>query len=228
MCIIDAKKKHDYYDIGMGLGHDDSVVYVREPRDIVLNKWGRDDVRSMVFQDIYVGFCGKIYPAYQIWTADKDRKTPGSVKTICYDIADADKVVETYFDKVDAEHYHTAAKPYRYYSFLDPTTRRALELGFQKQKEHYYANKTSLFTEYNCPIFVIDPPRNQIHINCLLKPWEFYKVFDPYTAYQEVSMFVGGVLLSHVNPVPDIPDDTMRDIKGFDKWSFRKEPTKKK
>jgi hypothetical protein len=31
-----------------------------------------------------------------------------------------------------------------------------------------------------------------------------------------------------MKPIPEISDDDMRDVKGFDKWSFRKEPSKKK
>lgn len=56
----------------------------------------------------------------------------------------------------------------------------------------------------------------------------FYKLFDAYRAFQEVHMYLSGVL-GFNNPHVPIPDDkTMRDIKGFDNFSFKKAPSKKR
>jgi hypothetical protein len=54
------------------------------------------------------------------------------------------------------------------------------------------------------------------------------RIFSSITAFQEIHMYLGGVLgfgTPHV-PVPD--NRTMRDIKGFDNWSFKKRPSEKK
>lgn len=62
----------------------------------------------------------------------------------------------------------------------------------------------------------------------MLKDLEFYKYFPTQEAFQEIHMYLGGVL-GFNNPHVPVPDDkTMRDIKGFNKWSFKKEPTKKR
>jgi hypothetical protein len=46
---------------------------------------------------------------------------------------------------------------------------------------------------------------------------------DPFTLFQELSMFVGGVLPRNPNPMVEITDDKVKVAKhGFDKWSFRK------
>lgn len=46
---------------------------------------------------------------------------------------------------------------------------------------------------------------------------------DPFTAMQELEMFIGNVLTSNTTPsMPVGTDDQIRDSKGFDKWSFRK------
>lgn len=53
---------------------------------------------------------------------------------------------------------------------------------------------------------------------------------DPFTAFQEISMFLGGVLKRTEVDTVDIGDEAMRDEKGFDEWSFKrhKDDVKKK
>lgn len=56
-----------------------------------------------------------------------------------------------------------------------------------------------------------------------LHNYDFIKALDPYTAMQELSMWVGGVLPTSGNPIVEITDDKIKVHKhGFDKWSFRK------
>jgi len=61
-----------------------------------------------------------------------------------------------------------------------------------------------------------------------LKDIGFAKAVDPYTLFQELSMWVGGVL---PRPSAEIVETTDPKIKahkhGFDKWSFRKPPEAK-
>ena len=57
---------------------------------------------------------------------------------------------------------------------------------------------------------------------------EFYKVIDAFTAFQEISMFIGGVLGIGEKEIVEIEDKYKIGQHGFDKWSFRKEPSKKK
>lgn len=55
-----------------------------------------------------------------------------------------------------------------------------------------------------------------------LKEYFFIKVMDPVRAFQEISMWVGGVLPSSGNPMVEITDDKIKVAKhGMDKWSFR-------
>lgn len=61
--------------------------------------------------------------------------------------------------------------------------------------------------------------------NCdRLKDLQFAKVLDPYTIYQELSMWVGGVLPKQGNDTVEIADKDKIAKRGFDKWSFRKMP----
>jgi hypothetical protein len=53
----------------------------------------------------------------------------------------------------------------------------------------------------------------------------FAKVLPPYEAFQELSMWVGGVLPNPGSPTVEIGSDVVRAEKhGFDGWSFRRKP----
>ncbi len=61
-----------------------------------------------------------------------------------------------------------------------------------------------------------------------LQTFNFAKVLDPYTAFQEISMWVGGVLPRDGNPMVEITDPKIKLAKhGMDKWSFRKQSARK-
>jgi hypothetical protein len=56
-----------------------------------------------------------------------------------------------------------------------------------------------------------------------LKDIGFAVAIDPYTAFQELSMFVGGVLPRSPNPMVELSGEKIMTQKhGFDKWSFRR------
>ena len=84
--------------------------------------------------------------------------------------------------------------------------------------------------KFNTPIFMYHVKENKkkIIINPNLKEFKFYKVIDSFQAFQEIQMFIGGVLGSNENEMIEIADKYKIKKHGFDKWSFRKEPQKKK
>lgn len=60
-----------------------------------------------------------------------------------------------------------------------------------------------------------------------LKEFDFIKILDPVKAFQEISMWVGGVLPRPGNPIVEIQDDAIKLAKhGMDKTSFRKPSSK--
>ena len=93
-----------------------------------------------------------------------------------------------------------------------------------------------LFVEKQSPVFTTffrqfddgDLKRGDKLIwNGCLKNWEFFRVKDPYTAFMEIAMFLGGIAVPQ-KPIPVPPDKDMVEIKGFDKHSFRKDPSSKR
>ena len=89
-----------------------------------------------------------------------------------------------------------------------------------------YSCYNNLFVEHNTPVFIIRP--KEITINPSLKEVRFMTVKDVYTTFQEIQMFISGVLGTGTKETVDITDDVKRDKHGFDNKSFKKEPSEKK
>lgn len=54
-----------------------------------------------------------------------------------------------------------------------------------------------------------------------LKSMEFNKAMDPWSAYQEIDMYLGSTLVSDVDAMVRITDKDRIAQHGFDKWSFK-------
>ena len=62
-------------------------------------------------------------------------------------------------------------------------------------------------------------------INPVLKDFNFMRVLDPVTAYNELRMFIGGVLTNPEKDVDQVSMEYRYRQKGFDeKYGFRKRP----
>lgn len=62
--------------------------------------------------------------------------------------------------------------------------------------------------------------------NPCLKDIQFYKLFDAATAYQELDMFISGIMAPENKPMTIIDDKHKAYQHGFDCYSFKKEPSK--
>jgi hypothetical protein len=61
-----------------------------------------------------------------------------------------------------------------------------------------------------------------------LKNLQMFKAFHPNLAFQEIESFLTGVLPNPYPPTVVVSEKTRIAKRGFDKWSFRKPPAKKK
>jgi hypothetical protein len=88
------------------------------------------------------------------------------------------------------------------------------------------------FVDLGVPIFKLEyeasdepwlaPNKVRCSLNPALRNEHFQKIKGPAEAFQEISMYLGNQLARQPDPIPNIPDEIMRDEKGFDKWSFRR------
>jgi hypothetical protein len=246
----------DYYDVGMSVGQDQTLIYNRykkvvEPKKYPFStfyntyqkKWQNED--GMYVNLHTIGFCGKVYPVFELnvdppnhgtkWYNSKDARAK---RRFCYSLEEIDQYVQDFFPK-QFEDYATKKKYVKRNSWAWHQRRYDFEDFYRVTEE----NKVGIlkvaekhFIENRCPVWYakqictgkygLDYYKNEIVYNGPIKQLEFFRVFDPYTAFMEISMWLGNQAEPR-KPIPHISDETMAEIKGFDGWSFRKLPTKK-
>lgn len=84
-----------------------------------------------------------------------------------------------------------------------------------------------VFVGLGVPIFRYEKiyRRYRITVNQCLKSDGFQRIKTPVECFQEISMYIGNQLVHQKDPSTLIPNDVLRDEKGFDKWSFRTQST---
>ena len=81
-----------------------------------------------------------------------------------------------------------------------------------------YKFKLDLFHKFKTPTLILW--QSHLHVNPCLKSFDFHKVVDPYSAFQDIQGFISGVLTN--NPkIIEIADKDKIAAKGFNKFSFR-------
>lgn len=250
-------KFHDYYDIGASMGVDETIVYVRNLERIdrpnadlpvdrrgfvgnrrvsliehLLGKKIRGRMRDAFGGSFsVVGYCGKLYPVY-----------------VC-NYRDSSNIHET-----TKFHYEPSMEMVKDYKKSlghgirsSGATETEILRSIQDRMSGFPKESPEIFHELKVPVFIIpdhgsllhrklegsyiygtDELHDQIYVNPSLKDVDFYKVADSFTAFQEISMFITGVLGVNQIPPVTISDTDMRDAKGFDDMSFKKAPTKRK
>ena len=240
MYIISKKK--DYYDGVAGTtGIDKSIVYDREiieveeknlPNEFKRYNSGSNPNRSIFLKlentiikpelrELYaaispfiIGFCGKLYVGWKLYSIGKELSYGGNelITTITYDNENMKKLVQ----------------PHSWGGSFEDNLNYVLTY-----------DPIEMFRVLNTPVFIYDSDydrkdidkywRNhpKFFINPLLKEYQFYKVFNAVQAFQEISMFLGGVLGNREKEIVNVEDKYKITQHGFDKWSFRKEPQKK-
>ena len=111
-------------------------------------------------------------------------------------------------------------------------------------KAQEYANKNQLkvnlnvgkslyevFIKHKSPILMFSYGQDGWHVlkDFCLREYNFMALFDAYSAYQEIQMYMSTVLVEQKNPISIQTDKEKVKSHGMDKWSFRKDtPPKRK
>ena len=219
-------KNSDYYDPIMRMGMDMETVYVRETKNVELDrKYQLEYLASKSSSSTHIsyrvhfgllGYCGYIFKIYIVDESLRSALPPSS-RRIFYK-----------YEEFKAYMFERGLG-----SKYDFSTSRWWPGTYQKFDEQDTKALVSLFHEYNTPLFLIssenrDGKKQQITLGPILKDLEFQKQKDPYTAYQDIFGYVAGHLTRPENTMVKISDKDKIHKHGFDKWSFRKMPTKKK
>jgi hypothetical protein len=236
-------KYHDYYDTCLVYGSDPKCVYNRVAKAYESDKSPikLDEKRGTLSAGIsfdrcvwrrsnnnigVVWFCGQSFPFITI------SKPVGCVPSrnifkkevpdiiYCYSIEELEKALPTVLSKDRVKSYFAKTKRNRYHFDSDTTQERA----------HKFFNETTFPKEriieslckLGVPYFRYDFVKGILTTNPMLKDMQFYKVKDAFTAYQDISMFISGVMGGQSPPMIPISDEVRKSKHGFDEWSFRK------
>jgi len=212
----------DYYDSVQYWNSNDERIWIRkniEEEEDSIPKHRYHSVGMMGFG--ILGFCGKLYP-YTI------------------------KHVQDQVGWLNNEYIHIPSH-YIYDFFYDPTKDKKLRDSWEYERFVNTWNDLQksnilkdIFLKREVPMFDIrfdsknnnhgNPERAYFKINYLpiLKDLGFYRVMDAYQTYQAIDMFFSNELVMVDNPIQIKDDIVLRDSKGFDKWSFKTMPTKRR
>lgn len=184
--------------------------------------------RDIRHREYFIGFCGKIYTVIvlypRIYGESQYDSHCKAIRTFCYTVDEVDEFMNKYEDKKTLKRYYDN-KGWGW--FRQKCVKEFFEKGKALQNRH-----EKMFIDSGHPIFVLDTWQNKdykfrITYNRMLKDLKFFKIFPTASAYQEISMYLGGVL-GQANPtIPEISNKDMIEAKGFDlKTSFRKDKQK--
>ena len=248
---------HDYYDVAMAEGQDQTLVYNRFPiveeyddqvgRHYPFGSMWETRVESLCVRSYTIGFCGKLYSLLELNTIENrghNDKEGRSTRKWAYNVGNVDAFVRQHYPKSYSDYMDSGWSKKNNWSGNQRhdnfdnffSGRRRSKWDKEPSQEELRRNeiwRRKWFDKHRSPVFVAQHGLNdskyggKVTYNAQLKPFEFYRVFDPYQAFQEISMWMGNQAVP-IKPIPELDDITMAEIKGFDKYSFRKDPTKHK
>lgn len=228
-------KFHDYYDSAM-IMHDDHIILKRATEEIEAielpynsihvgtKSLKQDDKvlnKALVIDILY--FCGKIYPIFSCKKyQDSYNREKRQRNTDLLDIEYFDGI-DSFFEKFKEENFSTS-----YYSLF----RKSKNKDFLDVKKQYkdllnkiseYEVSVDLFRKADAPYFqsaYLNHKKYIIRYPVLKDLTKSFKL-DAFSAFQEIDMYMSGVIGIPENNIIEISDIDKRDSKGFDKYSFK-------
>lgn len=218
MRIIAADK--DYYDCIQAHGQDRSLMYFRKPEKVHFKhgQWPFPTIDEGWFDRLelvlhVIGFCGKIYPMLELYGYTRQHER-FSLK--CFNVEEVDAFVYKHATRGQMDSYYGNNRWGR------RRGRRLKFVQFFAESEKQQDSFKEMFLKQHCPVFVATQSRSdgQITYNATLRQYDFIRIFDPYTAFQEISMFMGSMAMPE-KVMPVIPDKLKIHSKGFTDQNFR-------
>lgn len=237
-----VSKFHDYYDTAAIYGIDKTCVYLRageiKKSDFNLDtgsrwrSWPHEEKFVKVKADVeiryrvdkyVIGFCGNLHPVVVI-----QKETDGLTKVERFSFYSTEKV-QAFFTKEKLK----LESGRSYWSMRDFTVKSKQSLDnffevaqYKKLEEEFHKN--------NCPVFVYgrfeDNKKEKLRVvtNPSLRDYRFAQVKDPQGAFQDIFMYISGVLGISAPPMVKVKDKELAAKRGHDgKYSFRKPPGKR-
>ncbi len=240
-------KYSDYYDSGIAYGVDEKLRFNRKqievdetlrifpPQVINTRKKGKN-LRAVLYFKL-LGFCGEMYPLVHVVIENVTQKNKQPVyhkrvEFYIYDYQQLEMYMAKHIIPLKEVNNHKLFSGYYYSRYA-----WSLDLRVKEFFERKYLNAKLFFTKYQVPYFLLeefvekkkngyDQARFKNTLLPTLKDIKFVQVKAPIEAFQEISMFLGSLRTNEDDTVM-IGDKYLAQAKGFDCYSFKKEPEKK-
>jgi hypothetical protein len=229
---------HDYYDTAMAQGADQSLVYLRKTEtrpgadarigiDLTalprLEEIYRARTRRTSYADAFAQhvllFCGQVVPFVER-IQRPNGFGPNMVVSQFWDLASLDAAIAETEPEIRDEYRHRFEWKHRF-------SRLAVQMIFDHR---YDATRIAeAHTAYASPIILFrnvyrnkDCADVETVINPNLKEIGFQTQRGPFETFQEIAMYLGGVMRTPERDTVAITDADRAAKHGFDRWSFRK------
>ena len=224
----------------MAHGVDKERVYVRKTEQKIVKDLDfpglRFDEQNVFVEAFVIGVAGRLFPCVKMHTWRQIGNKHRYLSRVCFNLEQTDTFLQDarkdgFISKKDFEWWQKSRSLPNFFA----------EVAAIADKRIYF------FIENECPVFVaaakdrsyleIDEHGKraksvswgrEVSFNPPLRDFEFFKVMDAFTIWQEISMFISNSLTKKSPPPAAISDEIMRDMKGFDNHSFKKGPSKQR
>lgn len=244
--LIVNKSFNDYYDSILSLGIDSSIVYNRKDVEIILpekhflkNVYEKLPRQSWVYNSdnhyeafpLIIGFCGTVKLCYHL-SADILISTYYSNNTnrtkYCYSVDDIISFFkENKMDK-ELEKFQISKKRKSIFFNMDFNQYTLTDLFENINNDSNFYN---LFIQYKVPLYVVEFKEYKsckLILNPKLKDYNFQTQVDPFTMFQNISMFLSGVLGNNESKMVAISDKEKLIKAGMGNDSFKQASPGKK
>jgi hypothetical protein len=174
---------------------------------------------------LLLGFCGKLYVVYRVSVGGWPSQEIKPYIDI-HEFVEVYNAHSTYLVK-----FETRPAFSRY-----PFNPEGMKAWYQEFDQPRRVEEISIAVR--APIFIIQCTYRNIDYKGLefstnpnMSEYGLQRLFDPWTTYQEIEMYLTNTLAVEVEKIPDFGDKLKRDAHGFDDWSFKQvgpKPRKRK
>lgn len=216
------------------------IIKVSTPNDIFRYRFKNGKELNRKFY--LLGFCGKIFPFIEMnYEERREGETKKKVTNFVFSSKEYEdflteipdkKTREMYIDRFDQG--DVKRKRYKLRGrYINNDSRKIINSFF----EFSNTEDVDIFYKFKVPIFLIhiydrrssskfnyNKEFDYIILNPNLEQFGFQRIKDPYTVFQEIEMFISGVLgIGEPNTV-EVSNENRITKHGFDDYSFRKRP----
>jgi len=203
---------HDYYDHAIGYGVDEKVHYNRYQKAVSINLKSEMN-RPFHRNSGILGFCGSYFPFIELHRYDRNFQEEewGEFKVVDTRYAFS----EDEYNATEREWSDFSDDFPSYFATSDVKIRQFFLDWKLSSDENYLAHKVPMWTAR----FYAENPNGVL--NPRLADYGFEKIKEPFSAFQEISMYLANILIEQ-KEIASIEDKYRIEQHGFDlKSSFR-------